>query len=84
MLHEDNQASQSNPENPSEKDQVESHSVAASGANPSELNGCLKIASNRSSSGAFNDIIDSEFSRPLLDSPAPPTLSFMNQSTPQS
>ena len=78
MMEEDNQAPQFDPENPPKKYQVESNLMVALGGNPLELKGCLKIASNPHLFDAFDDIVDIEFSRPLLYSLTPPTLSFMD------
>ena len=62
VLEENTQASHSNPKIPSEKDQVKSCSADALGANPSELEGCLKVSSNQPSSKAFDDLINIKFS----------------------
>ena len=65
------------------KDHLEQNQ-ADSSVNPLELEGCLNIVSDVPSSGSFDDNVEIEFSRPLLESPAPPNLQFMDQTTPQS
>ena len=82
ILEEDTQASHSDPENPLERDQVESHSIGTSGANPLELEGCLKVISNASSTSNFDDVVEIDFLNPLMDPPVPPTLQFLDQTTP--
>ena len=79
---EDDQVPQYEPKGLPEKDPTSTISAAASWANPSELEGCLKVVSNPSLFWTFDDVVNIEFSSPFLDSPNPPTLSFIDQWTP--
>ena len=66
-----------------EKDQAKSQSQSTIGANPSELEGCLKVIYDAHSTGNFDDIVEMDFMKPLMDSPAPAKLQFFDQTTPE-
>ena len=84
MQVDDNETSLQELNGQQEKDQVESRCLATSGANPSEIEGCLNVISSAPSTSSFDDNIEIDFARPLLESPILPNLKFLDQSTPQS
>ena len=57
-----------------EKELAKSLSQAASGTNPLELEGSLKVISDAPSTGSFDDVVKINFTKPLMDSPTPPNL----------
>ena len=72
MQEDDSQVSLPGLDDHLAKDQTKSQFQALSGANTSELEGCLNVISNPPSTGNFDDNIEIDFGRPLLESPIPP------------
>ena len=79
------QASKSDHQESSAKDQIESKSKAISSGSASNLEGCLEFPAGLSTSSGFDDNLIIYFNPPMLQSLKAQTLEFLDKrKTPQS
>ena len=74
MQVDDNETSPRELRGQQEKDQAKSRSQAAFGANPLELERCLKVIFDAPLTENFDDVVEIDFAKPLMNSLVPPIL----------